>query len=135
MNVNPINNNQTGTNFGKLRRITCSSRKVYGKTNILEKRIKIELKQLAEKNSFFKTNDVNAFILIKEGIASLQLKYRPIANSFGERIKNVFSNNESRLNISEQSVYPEEGTFLLIKKMRKAVTEKDIFSLADKNIG
>ena len=135
MNVNQINNNQTDINFGKLKRITCSSRKVYGKPNNLEKRVKIELKQLAEKNSFFETNDVNAFILIKEGIALLQLKYRPIANSFGERIKNVFSNNKSQLNISEQSIYPEEGMFLLIKKMRKAVTEKDIFSLADKSAG
>lgn len=128
MNINPINNQQnTNNSFGKLRKISCPE----GLCNSSERRVRLELKDMAEKNNFFKDNNVDAFIKIQRNIALLNLKYKPIGKTFIEKFKNLFVHPEE-LVIVKYHLCPDEGMFFLVKEMRKAKNSEDLMSIAKK---
>lgn len=128
MNINPINNNQKTTpSFNKLKKISCS----WDCCNNMERRVKLELQEMANKNEFFKANDVEALIDIRRNIASLKLSYKPIANNLIGKIRNLFI-DKKELTLANYHNCPDEGMFILVKKMRQAKTSDDLFNLAEK---
>lgn len=97
----------------------------------MERRVKLELQEMANKNEFFKANDVEALIDIRRNIASLKLSYKPIANNLIGKIRNLFI-DKKELTLANYHNCPDEGMFILVKKMRQAKTSDDLFNLAEK---
>lgn len=127
MKLTPINNNNQNTNtFGKLNKVACKF------NSISEKRVKIELENMALNNDFFTINDVNANIMIQRNIAELTLKYKPAAKNLFDKIKNLFV-EEKEIKLTKYRLCPDEGMFFLVKEMRKTKTSEDILNLTDKN--
>lgn len=129
MNIGSINN--TNTTFCKLKKITCSTEDIIKNCCATERRIKIELKTLAENNNFFKNNNVNAYIAVTKNTATLNLSYKPIARNFADMIKNIFV-NKKKLTLVEYEKDPNEGMINLIRKMRRAKNSEDLLNLATK---
>lgn len=126
MNISPINNNQKKeVSFEKLKKISCSN----DFCTTVEKRVKIELQNMATNHDFFKANDVDAFIHVGRNIATLKLKYKPITNNLIDKIKNLFM-DKKELTLANYHHCPDEGMFFLVKDMRSAKTSEDLFNLA-----
>ena len=133
MLINPINNNYSSQNFGKLKSIRyIQSSKICREINsTFFEQILIgnELRKLAEKNKFFKDYDVNARINAKRGVGSfLTLKCKPASKTFKEEIKNFFSKGK-KIKIESNAKCPEDSAYIVASKIRSIGKKDKLYQL------
>ena len=76
------------------------------------------MKKLAKKNNFFKQNDIDAKIsVVRYKGAMLVLEYKPVAKTFVDKIKNIFTAKKTYILKAEHGC-PDDSSFVLAKKIR-----------------
>lgn len=115
MNINKIDNG-CQVKFNALKRISCSTGVLIRSFN--EECLVQELNKIVKTDKFFEKNDVKAYIQALKGIASIKLSYKPTANSFKEKLRNLFRIAKT-IEMSERRNCTDDATYLLAKRVRK----------------
>ena len=114
------------TNFGALKKVHCgwSSKRSYDfQCRNLEKKIIKELSDLAERNKFFKENDVAARVNASEVV----LKSKPAPKNIFDRVKNLFVKSKV-YSIEDYHPCPDDSSYFIARKLRNIRDGKERFS-------
>ena len=130
MKTNGINSNQNNPQFSALKKIRCQ--KYFGQyfpCSHYECRVIRELKDLASRHDFFKKNNVNAKVTVEKYDGTrVELKYKPVAKTIADSIKNFFKPYK-RFVMKDTHSCPDDSSFFVSKRLRNMTNEKDFFTV------
>ena len=121
MNIDKIDGLNSIIHFKALKGISCHSEGLFSKPSLIEKRIADELKNIAQRDKFFEKYDVNAFVKAYDGIASLKLNFKPVANNFKEKFRNFFM-PAKLIELEKRAICTHDSSFFLVKEIRQTKT-------------
>jgi len=121
-NYSQVNN----TNFGALKKVYCgwSNNHNYDyECHKLEKKIIKELRDLAEKDNFFKNNDVTARV----NSHRVTLKSKPTQKNIFDKVKNLFIRPKYYM-VEDNHLCPDDSSYFIARKLRNIRDGKERFS-------
>ena len=130
MKTNGINSNQNNPQFSALKKIR--GQKYFGQyfpCSHYEWRVIRELKDLASRHDFFKKNNVNAKVTVEKYDGTrVELKYKPVAKTIADSIKNFFKPYK-RFVMKDTHSCPDDSSFFVSKRLRNMTNETDFFTV------
>ena len=128
MQIQPKNKylQSNNTSFGALKKVHCewgAKRSNSFECHNLEKRIIKELKDLAERNKFFKENDVSARVNVGEVV----LESKPVPKNIFDRVKILFVKSKV-YSLEDYHPCPDDSSYFIARKLRNIKDGKERFS-------